>query len=104
MTLREHVEGFMNFVRTQGVVGLVVGFILGGAVTKVVTALVNDIINPLLSIILGSTENLKASKFVFGKVEVLWGDFLSTGIDFLIIALVVYYGVTLLGINKKEKK
>ena len=40
-------HGFMDFIRTQGVVGLAVGFILGGAVSKVVAALVTDVINPL---------------------------------------------------------
>ena len=95
---------FMDFIRKQGVVGLAVGFVLGSAVSKVVTALVTDIINPLLSILLGKTENLKAAKFAVGDVEILWGDFLSTTIDFLIIALVVYYAVKLLGINPSGKK
>jgi len=102
--LKEHVGEFMDFIRKQGVVGLAVGFVLGGAVSKVVTALVTDIINPLLSIILGKTENLKAVKLTIGDVEILWGDFLSVTVDFLIIALVVYYVVKLLGINHSAKK
>lgn len=96
--------GFMDFVRKQGVVGLAVGFILGGAVSKVVTALVTDIINPLLGIVLGATENLKALKVTIGEVEILWGDFVSVTIDFLVIALVVYYGVKLLGTEGADKK
>lgn len=95
---------FMDFVRKQSVLGLAVGFILGGAVSKVVTALVTDIINPLLSIVLGATDNLKALKMTVGSVEILWGDFVSVTIDFLIIALVVYYGVKLLGIEAEKKK
>ena len=47
-------EGFLTFVREQGVVGLAVGFILGGAVVKVVAALVADIVSPLLGLLLGS--------------------------------------------------
>lgn len=96
--------GFMDFVRKQGVVGLAVGFILGGAVSKVVTALVTDIINPLLGIVLGATKNLKALKVTIGEVEILWGDFVSVTVDFLIIALVVYYGVKLLGTEWVNKK
>lgn len=99
-----HFSGFMDFVRKQGVIGLAVGFVLGGAVSKVVTALVTDIINPLLSIVLGATENLKALKVTVGSVEILWGDFVSVTVDFLIIALVVYYAVKLLGIENIEKK
>lgn len=95
---------FLDFVRQQGVVGLAVGFVLGASVSKLVTALVTDIINPLLSIVLGTTENLKTLKVTVGSVEILWGDFVSTAIDFLIIALVVYYMVKLLGIEFAQKK
>lgn len=98
-----HVGEFMDFIRKQGVVGLAVGFVLGGAVSKVVTALVTDIINPLLGILIGRTESLKEAKLAFSGVEILWGDFLSVSIDFLVIALVVYYAVKLLGIEMGKK-
>lgn len=97
-------SGFVDFVRKQGVVGLAIGFILGGAVSKVVTALVTDIINPLLSIVLGATDTLKALKVTVGSVEILWGDFVSVTIDFLVIALIVYYGVKLLKRIEKEEE
>lgn len=107
--MQGQLSGFMDFIRKQGVVGLAVGFILGGAVSKVVTALVSDIVNPLLSLVLGATENLKMMKTEIGEVEILWGDFISVTIDFLIIAFIVYYGVKLLGIGtsaivKKKKE
>jgi large conductance mechanosensitive channel len=94
---------FMDFIRKQGVVGLAVGFVLGGAVSKVVTALVTDIINPLLGMVIGRTEGLKEAKWVFAGQEILWGDFLAVTIDFLVIALVVYYAVKLLGIEMGKK-
>ena len=94
----------MDFIRKQGVAGLAVGFILGGAISKVVTALVTDIINPLLSVILGAASGVKEASLKIGAVEILWGDFLSVTIDFVVIALVVYYGVLLLGLEYPEKK
>lgn len=97
-------SGFVDFVRKQGVVGLAIGFILGGAVSKVVTALVTDIINPLLSIVLGATDTLKVLKVTVGSVEILWGDFVSVTIDFLVIALIVYYGVKVLKRIEKEEE
>lgn len=96
--------GFREFIRKQGVAGLAVGFILGGAISKVVTALVTDIINPLLGVVLGAANGLKQASFKMGAVEILWGDFLSVTIDFLVIALVVYYGVRILGLETPEKK
>lgn len=101
MTL--HMTGFLNFIREQGVVGLAVGFILGGAVSKVVTGLVEDIINPLVGLALGSAEGLKEASVSVGSAKVLYGALLSTTIDFLIIALVVYFGVKLMGLDKLDK-
>ena len=96
-------KGFLDFIREQGVVGLAVGFILGGAVSKVVSALVTDVINPIIGIILGQTENLKTASFSVGKASILYGDLLSVSIDFIVIALVVYFGVKGLGLNKLDK-
>jgi len=97
-------KGFINFIKKQGVIGLAVGFILGGAVSKIVTSLVNDIINPLLGMGLGAVEGLKGAFIQIGSSKLLWGSFLSTMIDFFIVAMVVYGMVMLLGLNKEEKK
>lgn len=97
-------RGFLDFVREQGVVGLAVGFILGGAVSKVVSALVTDIINPILGIILGTTESIKTASLKVGSAEILYGDFITVFIDFVVIALVVYFGVKLIGLDRLDKK
>jgi large conductance mechanosensitive channel len=97
-------KGFMDFIREQGVVGLAVGFILGGAVSKVVASLVADIINPLLSIVLGVTGELETAYLPVGQVKIMYGSFFSYVIDFLVIAMVVYFGVKGLGLDKLDKK
>jgi large conductance mechanosensitive channel len=96
-------NGFLDFIRQQGVVGLAVGFILGGAVSKVVTALINDIVNPLLGLILGVVGDLKTASFGIGSAQILYGDMISVIIDFLVIALVVYFGIKGLGLDKLDK-
>ena len=97
-------KGFIEFVREQGVVGLAVGFILGGAVSKVVAALVTDIVNPILSIFLGLTANLKDAFLKVGPIKILWGDFVSTTIDFIVVASVVYLLVKILKLDQLDKK
>lgn len=97
-------KGFIDFIKEQGVVGLAVGFILGGSVSKVVSSLVEDIINPLLGIALGAAGNLSDSYLMIGKAKITWGIFLSHGIDFIIIAMVVYFGVKFLRLDKLDKK
>jgi len=84
--------------------GLAIGFILGGAVSKVVASFVEDIINPILGIILGATGALDVAVLKIGPVEILWGSFVTTVIDFAIIALVIFYGFKLLRLEKLDKK
>ncbi len=97
-------KGFISFIREQGVVGLAVGFILGGAVSKVVSALVADLINPILGIAFGVTEGFKTASLNIWSAKILYGDLISVIIDFLVIALVVYYGVKIIGLDKLDKK
>jgi large conductance mechanosensitive channel len=101
--IQNHAKGFLEFIRKQGVVGLAVGFILGGAISKLVSAIVTDIINPILGIILGKI-NLENAAIVVGSAKIMWGDFVGVLIDFIVIALVVYFGVKVLKLDKLDKK
>ncbi len=94
--------GFINFIREQGVVGLAIGFILGGAVSKLVSALVENIINPIVGLALGKVD-LAEKVVTLGTASLKWGAFVSTLIDFVIIAGVVYWGFKALGLTKIDK-
>jgi large conductance mechanosensitive channel len=100
----------MEFIRTQGVVGLAVGLVLGGAVTVVVRSLIDNIVMPPLGFILGSSEGLKnlgitMGKAADGKPAILhYGTFLNDVINFIIIAAVIYIVVHILGLDKLDKK
>lgn len=98
----QQVKGFIDFIREQGVVGLAVGFILGGAVSKTVASLVENIINPLVGALLGKVA-LVDKAFTIGTVAIKYGAFISTLVDFAIIAAVVYFGVKSLGLDKLDK-
>ncbi len=93
-------KNFIEFIREQGVVGLAIGFILAGAVGKVVASLVNDIIMPVVALALGSTEGLKGLE-LYG---IAYGEFVSTLIDFVIIAAVIYFVFKRVGLDKLDKK
>ena len=96
-------KGFINFIREQGVVGLAIGFILGGAVSKTVASLVENIINPLIGLALGKI-NLVDKVFILGSSTIKYGAFISTIIDFIIIAAIIYFGFKMLGLEKLDKK
>lgn len=95
-------KDFIEFVRTQGVVGLAVGFILGKAVSDVVGSIVNDLINPIIGIFLGKFGDLSKLTFSILDANISYGKFLSILINFAIVALVVYFGVKKLGLDKLD--
>ncbi len=96
-------KGFLNFIREQGVVGLAVGFLLGGAVSRTVTSLVDNVINPLVGLLLGKV-NLADRALVLGDASLKYGAFISSIIDFIIVAAVIYFGIKIIGIDKLDKK
>lgn len=97
-------KGFVNFIRDQGVVGLAVGFILGGAVSKLVASLVADIISPILALGMNNIENLSGAYLQVGEARIMWGSFVNVLVDFIVVALVVYFGVRILKLDKLDKK
>lgn len=97
-------KGFVEFIRERGIVGFAVGFILGGAITKVVASLVTDIVNPVLVLILSRTKSLESMYFQIGSAKVLWGHFVSTLIDFIILAYIIYFIMKSLKLEKIDKK
>jgi large conductance mechanosensitive channel len=97
-------KDFMEFIRTQGVVGLAVGLVLGGAVAEVVKAVVDDLVNPIVGLALNSAEGLKEASFTVAGAAIKYGDLLNTLINFVVIAAVIYFGVKKLGLDKLDKK
>lgn len=102
-SINAQLKNFIEFIRQQGVVGLAVAFILGGAIQKVVSSVVTDLVNPLIGILLGRIGDLKNLVIHVGAAEVRVGSFLSTLIDFTIIALVIYLLVKVMQINRLDK-
>jgi large conductance mechanosensitive channel len=92
--IQSNLNDFIKFIREQGVVGLAVGIILGGSVKEVVTALISDFISPIVGLFMGAAGNLKEASFSIGSVTFMWGHFLATLIDFIVVAAVVYFVIS----------
>jgi large conductance mechanosensitive channel len=97
-------KGFIDFIRTQGVVGFAVAFILGGAVSNLVSSVIKDLVSPLLGLIIGKAGGLETVFLSVGSAKLMVGNFVATLIDFIVIASVVYIGVKLFGLEKLDKK
>lgn len=101
--VRGKLQNFVGFIREQGVVGLAIGFLLGGAVSKTVASLVENVINPIIGLALGKVD-LSDKTLVLGDVTVKYGAFISSIVDFIIIAAVIYFIFRGLGLDKLDKK
>jgi large conductance mechanosensitive channel len=83
------IKEFKEFVMRGNVLDLAVGVIIGGAFGKIVSSLVNDILMPLVGSLMGGVNFSEQVSMVNG-VELHWGLFIQTVIDFLIIAFVIF--------------
>lgn len=105
---KKHATGFMDFIRTQGVVGLAVGLAIGTAAGDTVSKLVEGFINPIVQFIVGSQDSLNAAVFhveLFGRnADFAWGAFVSSAISLLATALVIYWIVNVMKLDKLDKK
>lgn len=91
-------QEFFDFLKTFGIIGLALAFVVGQAASGLVTSLVNDIINPLIGLFLPA-GNLDAMSTrvtnISGEItEFRYGHLISSVIDFLIIAIVVFVAYT----------
>ena len=92
---------FRDFAVKGNAVDMAVGIIIGAAFGKIVSSLVNDIIMPPIGMLLGGVDfkNLQvvlkeggtsAAGEAVAAVAIRYGLFLSTLIDFLIVAFTVF--------------
>jgi large conductance mechanosensitive channel len=84
------VEEFKIFLSKYGVVGLAVAFIIGGAAGRLVSALVSDILMPVITFFIPGGSWQEAT-LTLGPVVLAIGHFVGAVIDFLIIALAVFW-------------
>lgn len=100
---------FKEFALKGNVIDLAVGVIIGGAFGKIVTSLVNDVLMPILGVLIGGI-NFTDLKYVIkpangdlAEVAILYGAFIQSIIDFLIIAFSIFLFIKLLTSRKKDK-
>jgi large conductance mechanosensitive channel len=83
------IEDFKKFIMRGSVLDLAVAVIIGAAFGKIIASLVDDILMPLIGLLLGGLD-FSGLAFTVGKASVMYGSFIQTVIDFLIIALVIF--------------
>lgn len=99
------ISEFKAFVLRGNVMDMAIGVIIGGAFATIVTALTDDFINPLINSIGGA--EIKGQLKIWGGQALNWGHFVTSVINFLIMAFILF--LMLKGVNKlveagKKKK
>ncbi|MDY6049735.1 MAG: large conductance mechanosensitive channel protein MscL [Corynebacterium sp.] len=97
-------KGFKDFIMRGNVIDLAVAVVIGGAFTAIVTAFTTYIINPLIAS-LGTTDMSGLGFFLKKGNEATFVDFgavITAIINFLIVALVVYF-ILVVPMNKAQE-
>lgn len=104
---------FKQFIARGNVLDMAVGVIIGGAFGKISTSLVNDVIMPAVSMLTGGVDFtgwkwvlkeavVENGEEIAAAVSINYGSFLSTILDFLIIAFAVFCLIK--GLNRLHRK
>jgi len=103
---------FKEFAMKGNLVDIAVAFVMGAAFKDVVTSFTGGIVSPLIGLIFKS--DFKDLKYVIqegaingdgvieGESAIMWGEFLTYVIDFLIVAFVMF--LVIKGINTLKRK
>ena len=111
--MKKFMHEFKEFAMRGNVLDMAVGVILGGAFGKITTSLVNDVFMPLIGTLIGGVDlgklNIVLKDAVMNGEEVIApavtlgiGTFLTTVIDFILVAFVIFLMIKT--INRFHKK
>lgn len=103
---------FKEFAIKGNLIDIAVAFVMGAAFNKVVSAFTGGIVSPLVGLIFKSDfKDLKwtikdgvgdETGEIVSEVSVMYGDFITNLIDFLIVAFVMF--MILKSVNTTKKK
>jgi len=105
---------FKEFALKGSLLDIAVGFVMGAAFKSVVTSFTSGIVAPLIGLLFNT--DLKDLKWIVkegvansegkteGTISVLYGEFLTTVIDFIIVAFVMFLIVKAVNSLKRKEE
>jgi len=96
------ISEFRAFLKNYNVVGMAIGIVMGAAVTRLVNSVVQSLVMPLINLVMPRGAEWEKAGIVLRKavmendvekfpaIKVLYGDLISTGLNFIIIAILVF--------------
>lgn len=95
---------FKEFAMKGNIMDMAIGVIIGGAFQKIVTSLVNDIIMPAIAVFTGKVD-FSDLVITVGNSSIKYGAFITTIVDFLIIAFSIFIAIrSITKLNDRTKE
>ena len=85
-------EEFIAFLLKYQAIGLAVAVVIGTAATKLVNSTVDDLIMPVV-VVLTPSGSLQTAVLQISPLKFLFGDYVNSIIDFMIIAILIFLAV-----------
>lgn len=104
---------FKEFISKGNVMDMAVGVIIGGAFTKIVNSLVSDLIMPALGLLTGDIDFadlkivlaeavMEGETVVKEELAIRYGVFLDALLNFLLIAIAVFFMVKIINTAREK--
>jgi large conductance mechanosensitive channel len=99
------VSEFKAFAIKGNVVDLAIGVVIGGAFSKIIGSLVEDIITPaVLKPALTAAHLTDLTELTIPGTAIKYGNFISTLISFIIVAISLFLVVKAINASKKKEE
>ena len=96
------VKEFREFAIKGNVVDLAVGVIIGAAFGKIVASAVGDIVMPIIGMLIGGVD-FSGLAVTLGGAKILYGKFIQTCFDFVIVAWAIFIAIKVINRLKREE-
>jgi large conductance mechanosensitive channel len=96
------IQEFREFAVRGNLVDLAVAVVIGAAFGKIVASLVEDIVMPAIGALGG--VDFKSLAVQVGEAKILYGKFIQTCVDFVIIAAAIFLVVKLINNFRRREE
>ena len=95
-------QEFREFAMKGNIVDLAVAVVIGGAFGKIVSSLVEDIVMPTIGAV--GRVDFKSLMIQVGDAKILYGKFIQTCVDFMIIAMAIFLAIKVINrLHRREE-
>lgn len=100
--MKKLIQEFKNFAMRGNVLDMAVGVMIGAAFKTIIDSFITDIVSPIISIFL--SESLQTLVWKIGPISLSYGAFISSIINFLITAFILFLFVKASNAFRKKEE